>query len=131
MQIRPRNASLKYTLPLNTTNFSSTPLASATWSLSFDLTLRKPKVYTEGVGEFQPRVELWQPWGEHTTYADIRNPERAAPPRKVKAFANPFRVLSNQSIVYIPGLPKLNPGLKFANTFGVMRRFGVGTNGSS
>jgi hypothetical protein len=77
--------------------------------LSFDLTLRKPKVYTEGVGEFQPRVELLQPWGEHTTYADIRNPERAAPPRKVKAFANPLQGFEQPINRLYPRVAKAQP----------------------
>jgi len=36
---------------------------------------------------------------------------------------NPFRVARFPQLTFvIPGLPKLNPGLKFANTFGVNLR---------
>jgi len=33
--------------------------------------------------------------------------------------ANPFRVSRRYRNVFAPGLPKLNPGLELANTFGV------------
>ena len=72
---------------------------------------RRKRVYTEGVGQFQRRVELWQPWDEEVPLS----------PQTLKGFANvanPFRVSFVMSHV-IPGLPKHNPGLELANTFGV------------
>jgi len=41
----------------------------------------KTDVYTEGVGQLQPRVELWQPW-DHVGDDEI----------PIKALANPFEV---------------------------------------
>ena len=35
---------------------------------------------TEGVGQLQPRVELWQPWGKRWAGAFGRNPEGVARP---------------------------------------------------
>jgi len=69
------------------------------------------QVYTEGVRQFQPRVELWQPWDHECHLVGTRNPERVGARRAQK-----------QSLVLSPGLPKLNPGLKLANTFGVTLR---------
>jgi len=63
---------------------------------------------------FQPRVELWQPW-------DKEVPVSAQTLKGFANVANPFRVSFVMSNV-IPGLPKLNPGLELANTFGVNRR---------
>ena len=65
-----------------------------------------PKV----LASFQPRVELWQPWDQMGD--DERNPER------VCWLANPFGVGWDTAHLF-PGLPKLNPGLELANTFGV------------
>jgi hypothetical protein len=72
-------------------------------------TVKNPN--TEGVRQFQPRVELWQPWDKSPIV-----------PKTLKGFtnaANPFRVKRSVLTVSIPGLPKPNPGLELANTFGV------------
>ena len=72
--------------------------------------------YTEGVGQPQPRV-CFETLGQrapifHTTLKGF------AKARQITAETNPFRVPA--TIAYlIPGLPKLNPGLALANTFGV------------
>jgi hypothetical protein len=50
-----------------------------------------------------------------------RNPERVAAAAR-KPVAIPSGLRQKQSPVFIPGLPKLNPGLKLANTFGVTLR---------
>jgi len=68
-------------------------------------------INAEGVRKFQPRVELWQPWDKEVPVSN----------QTLKGFANaanPFRVPSVITHL-IPGLPKLNPGLELANTFGV------------
>ena len=71
---------------------------------------RQNDSYTEGVRQIQPRVELWQPWDQVAD--DEGYPER------VGALANPFGVCRIPEHLF-PGLPKLNPGLALANTFGV------------
>jgi len=77
--------------------------------------------HAESVGEFQPRVALWQPWvneiilREFATLKELRRSRREA--------------LANAFSVYIrfhepnPGLPKRNPGLELANAFSVDIRF--------
>jgi hypothetical protein len=75
-------------------------------------------IYTEGVGQFQPRVALWQPWEYECLYWD-RNPERVAPQETANA-SQPLQGCAGQTSSGLsPGLSKPNPGLKFANTFGV------------
>jgi len=79
------------------------------------------RVYTEGVGQFQPRVELWQPWEHECSFASgatLKGDALRYSNRKQSAITL-SGFWDNQSIVYIPGFPKLNPGLKLANTFGV------------
>jgi hypothetical protein len=74
------------------------------------------KFYTKGVGQFQPRVGF-----------ETLGKEFGFLISTLKGFAiscgsschEPFQGYT--TITYlIPGLPKLNPGLEFAYTFGVM-----------
>src|SRR5437867_10253782 len=67
--------------------------------------------YTEGVGQFQSRVELWQPWDQVGVGRGY--------PERVCFVSEPLQGLMRYWNFFVPGLPKLNPGLKFANTFGV------------
>jgi len=56
-------------------------------------------------------LSFWQPWDKEVPVSH----------QTLKGFANganPFRVPSAITHL-IPGLPKLNPGLELANTFGV------------
>jgi hypothetical protein len=68
-------------------------------------------INANGVREFQPRVGLCQPW-DHDVKAD-RYPER------VVFVSEPLQGLQSYGNFFVPGLPKLNPGLQLANTFGV------------
>jgi hypothetical protein len=43
-----------------------------------DLHRRCSQIYTEGVRQFQPRVELWQPWDHECQLRETCNPERVA-----------------------------------------------------
>jgi hypothetical protein len=58
----------------------------------------------ESVRQFQPTVALWQPW------------EKCA---VTQCGRNSFRVATKQKHVSYPQGFKANPGLEFANTFGV------------
>ena len=40
-------------------------------------------------------------------------------PERVCSLAKPLRGLMGHGNFFVPGLPKLNPGLEFVNTFGV------------
>ena len=67
---------------------------------------------------FSPGLSFGNP-GDKTGDCFCRNPEGIATGLRAVG-ANPFRVArSHQMTFVIPGLPKLNPGLKLANTFGV------------
>ena len=66
-----------------------------------------PKVFANS----SPGLSFWQPWDKEVPVSH----------QTLKGFANganPFRVPSAITHL-IPGLPKLNPGLELANTFGV------------
>jgi len=41
-------------------------------------------------------------------------------PERVGGFSEPIRAFMGYHNVLVPGLPKLNPGLELANTFGVV-----------
>jgi hypothetical protein len=69
----------------------------------------------------QPRVELWQPCDHEWHLVGTRNPEKVAPAaRKPSQSLQDCDKKNYWSLS--PGLPKLNHGLKFANTFGVTLR---------
>ena len=73
--------------------------------------------YTEGVGQSQPRV-CFETLGERVPVTS-HNPERVRQVALNHHRNEPFQ--GSNSIAYlIPGLPKLNPGLELANTFGVI-----------
>ncbi|HET6862474.1 MAG TPA: hypothetical protein VFH91_05485, partial [Pyrinomonadaceae bacterium] len=61
---------------------------------------------------------LWQPWDHECHLMGTHNPERGGA-RRAQTVAIPSGLRQKQSPAFIPGLPKLNPGLKLANTFGV------------
>ena len=68
---------------------------------------------------FISRVAKAQPWDSERPLPDC-NPERVASLyTNRKPIRKPFQGFDTINPVYIPGLPKLNPGLTFANTFGV------------
>jgi hypothetical protein len=79
-------------------------------------------LYAESVGKFQPRVALWQPWDTRRKI-DYRNPEGVATVGCINSNEPSTQTLSGLRRLIcrslIPGLPKRNPGLEFANTFGV------------
>ena len=74
---------------------------------------------TKNVERWGPRVALWQPWGTNTTHSFL------ATLKGLRWFGlandpQPFQGWSStKTSPCYPGLPKRNPGLKFANTFGV------------
>src|SRR5437867_3625119 len=57
--------------------------------------------YTEGVGQFQPRVELWQPWDQ---VGDGRGY-----PERVCSVSEPLQGLMRYWNFFVPGLPKAQP----------------------
>jgi hypothetical protein len=67
--------------------------------------------YTKGVGQFQPRVELWKPCDQDGTGGPVT--------LKRLAVSEIPSGLEGIEELLVPGLPKLNPGLELANTFGV------------
>jgi len=67
------------------------------------------KDYTEGVGQFQPRVEPLQPW-DHECHFEGANPERVEPLRaKPQTRSNPFRVAIKQPAAFIPRVEPWQP----------------------
>ena len=72
--------------------------------------------YAEGVGKFQPRVELWQPWDQVT--AGCWNPERVRFCCDSTRLGEPFQGWVKYRRSLSQGF-KANPGLELANTFGV------------
>src|SRR5258705_7426440 len=65
-------------------------------------------LYTEGVRQFQPRVELWQPWDHECHLVGTRNPERVAPAAR-KPVAIPSGLRQKQSPVLPPRVAKAQP----------------------
>jgi hypothetical protein len=60
----------------------------------------------EGVRQFQPRVELWQPWGKCVSLiegATLKGLRRA---RKSQNRRNSFRVATKQIGTFYPRVPK-------------------------
>ena len=72
--------------------------------------------YTEGVGKFKPRVELWQPW-DHVS-DDCWNPERFRSRCDSTRLGEPLQGSLKYRRLLSQGF-KANPGLELANTFGV------------
>src|SRR5215813_634582 len=73
----------------------------------------------ESVREFQPRV-CFETLGiklASNSVATLKGLRHG--PRFVNQRRNPFRVASNTNLRSTPGLPKRNPGLKFANALSV------------
>jgi hypothetical protein len=75
------------------------------------------RFYTEGVGQSQPRV-CFETLGQRGLCFS-HNPERVRQIALNYYGNEPFQG-SNTFGYLIPGLPKLNPGLELANTFGVI-----------
>ncbi len=63
-----------------------------------------------------------KPWVLNRLYWARRNSERVATATAIASIErqrNPFRVALVKNETCFPGLPKRNPGLEFANSFGV------------
>src|SRR5258705_856964 len=75
-----------------------------------------PKVFAN----FSPGLSFGNPGLTNVIWWERATLKGWCPPRKPVAIPSGLR--QNQSPVLSPGLPKLNPGLKLANTFGVTLR---------
>src|SRR5258705_8683935 len=74
-----------------------------------------PKVFAN----FSPGLSFGNP-GDKTGDCFCRNPEGIATLEFARGGRHPFRVARSHRMTFVsPGLPKLNPGPKLANTFGV------------
>ena len=67
------------------------------------------RVYTEGVRQFQPRVELWHPWDKEYFMDDDRNPEGLRNHRNIVNRTNPFRVWTQPMTAVYRRVAKAQP----------------------
>src|SRR6266850_1402413 len=66
-------------------------------------------------------VVLWQPWVQKRLQKSLRNSEGVAMAcESADGDATPSGLRLCEMMALSPGLPKRNPGLKFANAFSVM-----------